>query len=101
MAPDTLVCSSILARVGRGSRGSSIFRKRLWIRPGRGVRVDLTRRLTSRPAAAPCSFASSRLRRGSGLASAPQPMIASAIAPGDFLFDLVAGVAGPFCRRSC
>ena len=60
------------------------------------MRVDLTSRLTSRPAAAPCSLASSRLRRGSGLASAPQPMIARAIAPGDFLFDLVAGVAGPF-----
>ena len=52
------------------------------IRPGRGVRVDVTNRLTSRPAAAPCFLVSSRLRLGSGLASAPQPMMASAIAPG-------------------
>ena len=95
-APGSLDRFSRTSRLGRGPRGSSICRNCASSRPGRGV-SDVREHAVglALTAAAAWFLASSRFRRGSGLASAPQPMIATRRGAGVHPLDVVAGEPGP------
>ena len=76
-----------------GARSSG---NRLWIRPGKGVRVDLTSRLTSRPAAIPWCFCIIEVAARFGIGVGAAANDRQRDRAGRLLFDFVTSVAGPF-----